>query len=269
MIHRAFILKSWDEQIHTFKHNLWILRIRPTKKAVHEIRVAIKEIRSFLRLKKAVTGIPVSKEFDIIDLLFKTTGRQRDFEMSTSLLSRYIQRENINAVHFKKILQVDCRITRRWTKEASLNFDENILQIFTREIQAAISPYTEDELIRKIKMLVHKILLKTAKLSVDLKKNVHEIRKLLKDPYYWITSAPGNIMTSESRITAFKKLLNSLGDWQDRFIFLKKISRYKKEFAVKSNSEFVTLKKLEETVKKEQADLFHKIRANLKELLAE
>ena len=52
MTDKAFILKSWDEQINVFHHNLLILRIRPTKNAVHDLRVAIKKIRSYLRLNK-------------------------------------------------------------------------------------------------------------------------------------------------------------------------------------------------------------------------
>src|SRR5574338_516151 len=110
------ILKCWDEQLQLFNHNLRILRIRPAKKAVHDLRVAIKKIRSYLRLNKEITGSPVSKEFDSIDLLFKTAGRQRDFEMSVSLLSKYNRKEQISAGHFEKILQVDCRLTRNWTK---------------------------------------------------------------------------------------------------------------------------------------------------------
>src|SRR5579885_3504518 len=124
MTDTSFILNSWDRQINVFHHNLLILRIRPTKNAVHDLRVAIKKIRSFLRLTKEITGTPISKEFDKIDLLFKTTGRQRDFEMSTSLLSRYSRRKKISDSHFKKILQVDCRLTRKWSKQVAQNFDE-------------------------------------------------------------------------------------------------------------------------------------------------
>ena len=266
MTDKAFILKSWDEQINVFHHNLLILRIRPTKNAVHDLRVAIKKIRSYLRLNKEITYSPINKEFDNIDLLFKTTGRQRDFEMSASLLSRYSRREKISAGHFRKVLQVDCRLTRKWTKQEAQNFNEEFLQILTGNIYASICPVPDEELIQKIKTLVNKIFKKTGKLSVTLKKNVHEIRKILKDPYYWLKSLPENSMLVEYRIKAFEKLLDNLGDWQDRFIFLNKLSQYKKEFAVKNDSEAAHLKKFEEAAKKEQADLFDKIRGNLKEL---
>jgi CHAD domain-containing protein len=267
MTNKAFILKSWDEQINVFHHNLLKLKIRPGKNAVHDLRVAIKKIRSYLRLNKEITGTMISKEFGHLDLLFKTTGRQRDFEMSASLLSRYSRREKISATHFKKILQVDCRITRKWTKQEAQKFEKKCLQILTGDIYASFSPVRDEELVQKIKLLVTKILKKTGKLSTHLKKNVHEIRKMLKDPYYWLKSLPENSMVVEYRVKAFEKLLDNLGDWQDRFIFLNKLSRYKKEFAVKNDSEAGALKKFEETAKKEQADLFKKIKINLKELL--
>ncbi len=269
MVARNFILKSWDEQINAFYHNLLILRIRPTKNAVHDLRVAIKKIRSYLRLNKEIIHSPINKEFDNIDLLFKTTGRQRDFEMSAALLSRYSHREKIDAGHFKKILQVDCRLTRKWTKQQAQGFEEKCLEILTREIHASLSPFSEEELIQRTKKLLIKILKKTEKLSVRLKKNVHEIRKLLKDPYYWLKALPENNIITDPRMKAFEKLLDNLGDWQDRFIFSKKLTFYKKEFDIKIDTDDIILKKLEGIITKEQNDLVYKIRANLKELFSE
>lgn len=268
MTDKAFILKSWDEQINVFHHNLLILRIRPTKNAVHDLRVAIKKIRSYLRLNKEITYSPINKEFDNIDLLFKTTGRQRDFEMSASLLSRYSRREKISAGHFRKILQVDCRLTRKWSKQEAQHFDEKCLQTLTEAIHASLSPFADEELMQKIILLVNKSLKKAGKLSIHLKENVHEIRKMLKDPYYWIKSLPENIVANHFKLAPLEKLLDSLGDWQDRFIFLKKLALYKKEFAVKNDEEYAALKSLEETDKKEQALLFNKIKINLKGLVS-
>lgn len=268
MTDKAFILKSWDEQINIFRQNLLILRIRPTKNAVHDLRVAIKKIRSYLRLNKEITGSTASKEFDSIDLLFKTTGRQRDFEMSASLLTKYIRKEKIGAAHFKKILQLDCRLTRKWSKQAAQHFDEKCLQTLTEAIHASLSPFADEELLQKIILLVNKSLKKAGKLSTHLKKNIHEIRKMLKDPYYWIKSLPENIVANHFKLAPFEKLLDNLGDWQDRFIFLEKMILYKKEFAVKNDEEYAALKSLEEADKKEQALLFNKIKANLKGLVS-
>ncbi len=268
MAEELFILKNWQEQIIVFNHNLHILRIRPTKKAVHDLRVSIKKLRSYLRLSKEIKGIPISKEFENIDILFKTTGRQRDFEMSASLLSRYRRKENIILIHFRKILQLNCRLTRKWSKQAAQNFNEDCLQRLSEEINSSLSGFTGEEMIQKIETLVNKIYKKAEKLSTHLKKNVHQIRKLLKDPYYWIIALPENVSGDSFNIKLFGKLLDNLGAWQDHFIFLKKIALYKKEFLVKKNEESKVLKICSEAAKKEQALLFNKIKINLKELVS-
>ena len=50
------ILKNGREQERVFIDNLLTCRKRPTKDSVHDLRVAVKRIRSYLRLKKQISG---------------------------------------------------------------------------------------------------------------------------------------------------------------------------------------------------------------------
>ena len=50
------ILKNWLLQEKIFNDNLILSRKRPTKISVHDIRVAVKKMRSYLRLKEEFTG---------------------------------------------------------------------------------------------------------------------------------------------------------------------------------------------------------------------
>jgi len=50
------ILKNWLQQEKIFIDNLMLSRKRPTKISVHDLRVAVKKMRSYLRLKQQFTG---------------------------------------------------------------------------------------------------------------------------------------------------------------------------------------------------------------------
>ena len=49
------ILKNWLQQEKVFNENLILSRKRPTKLFVHDLRVSIKKMRSYLRLKEELT----------------------------------------------------------------------------------------------------------------------------------------------------------------------------------------------------------------------
>src|SRR5262245_16314892 len=101
-----FIIKSWNEQLLVFANNLQIIRNKPTKTAIHDIRVAVKKLRAYLRLRQEVAGEKWNDQFTRTRILFQTLGKQRDLEMSLSLLGKYHRKEGIVLVHFKKYLQI-------------------------------------------------------------------------------------------------------------------------------------------------------------------
>jgi CHAD domain-containing protein len=50
------ILKNWLQQEKVFNDNLILSRKRPTKISIHDLRVAVKKMRSYLRLKQQFAG---------------------------------------------------------------------------------------------------------------------------------------------------------------------------------------------------------------------
>ena len=268
MAEDIFILKKWDEQVNIFISNLQIIRQKTNKKAVHDIRVAIKKIRSYLRLKQELTGKKWDDQFAGIKTLFKILGKQRDFEMSLSLLSKYNLRNNQSLPYFKKFLQINCKFAKQGSKHASLDFNTGQLQILTANMNASLSDIPNEIVRNKIRELCVAILKKVRKLSRDFEKNIHEIRKLLKDLYYWLIACPENPADDLLPLNSLEKILTDLGRWQDHFIFLHKLSLYRKEVAVKGNDEFDIINTCQEEVRKIQNKLSTKIKNNLKILLS-
>ena len=255
-----FILKSWDEQIAVFNNNLQIIRHKPTKKAVHDIRVSLKKLRSYLRLRQELTAEKWTTDFNQIKILFQTLAKERDFEMALSLLYSYQRREKTTLPHLKKFLQTSSRLTRRWSRQAALDFIEEQVQTLSNSFHLSFSTLSDEQVINKIKELALKSLKKVKKLAGSLKKNVHEIRKLLKDIYYWLKACPENPISDILKLKLLEKILDDIGRWQDHFIFLNKLKDFKKEFSVKGSNEFTAIKTCEEKIKKNQDELLNKVK---------
>ena len=260
MAEDLFISKNWDEQIVTFNDNLQIIRHKPTKRSVHDIRVSIKKLRGYLRLRQELTSEKWTDEFDPIKILFQTLAKERDFEMALSLLYRYQRREKTSLLHFKKFLQTSGRLTRRWSRQMALDFSTEPLQTLTNSFHLSFSALAEEQVIEKIKGLAIKVLKKVKKLASNLKRNIHEIRKLLKDLYYWLKACPENPVSDILKLKLLEKILDDIGRWQDHFIFLNKLNDFKKEFSVKGSNEFNLLKACEEKMNEIQTGLLNKIK---------
>ena len=255
-----FILKSWDEQIIVFNNNLQTIRHRPAKKSVHDIRVAVKKIRSYLKLRQEFLGENWNEQFSNMKILFQTLGRQRDIEMSLSLLAKYQRKETVLLVHFKKFLQMNCRLTRKWSRQAAANFKDEQLQVLSSVMYESLTALSEEQVINKIREMTIAILKKVRKLSSNFKKNIHAIRKLLKDLYYWLKACPENPVSDLFQIKLLEKILGDLGSWQDYFIFLNKLKDFRKKLSVKGTNEFEMIKSCEEKTKKSQNELLYKIK---------
>src|SRR5688572_9331733 len=104
MIEDNLILQSWRQQKKIFTDNLFICRKRPTKGSVHDLRVAVKKIRSYLRLKKEIAGEDWKELFSAILALFKSFGKLSDFDMSIMLLRQRERKEHLSFDNFRKYL---------------------------------------------------------------------------------------------------------------------------------------------------------------------
>ena len=105
------ILTSWLLQEKNFNDNLILCRKRPTKISVHDIRVAVKKMRSYLRLKEELTGDKWKESFLKISALFKSFGRLRDYDMSLTLIRKLERKELLSFIFFKEYLSVNRSLT--------------------------------------------------------------------------------------------------------------------------------------------------------------
>ena len=101
------ILKNWLQQEKVFNENLILSRKRSTKLSVHDLRVSIKKMRSYLRLKEELTKSEWKESFSKISALFKSFGRLRDYDMSLTLIRKLERKELLSFILFKEYLSVN------------------------------------------------------------------------------------------------------------------------------------------------------------------
>ena len=236
------ILKNWLLQEKNFNENLILSRKRPTNSSVHDIRVAVKKLRSYLRLKEELTGDKWKESFLIISALFKSFGRLRDYDMSLILIRKLERKEFMSFIFFKEYLSVNRSLTRKWSKQDALKFNDQEPEAFNQQFNSLQG--SDEEVCEKIIQLSALKLKKVKTLAKHFQKNAHKIRKHLKDVYYWLKICPNDLAEGFINTRILHRILTYLGNWQDHFILKKKMKQYIRDLP-KKNEEKVMLTDLE------------------------
>jgi CHAD domain-containing protein len=257
------ILKNWLQQENVFNDNLILSRKRPTKITVHDLRVAVKKMRSYLRLKQQITSEGWKGSFSKISALFKSFGRLRDYDMSLTLIRKLERKEFLSFIFFKEYLSVNRSLSRKWAKQDAFKFNEQEPDVFNEQFK--LLPGTDTEICEKIIQLSIQKIKKVKALSKHIQKNAHEIRKQLKDVYYWLKICPKDLAESFINMKVLDRILNYLGNWQDHLILKKKINQYIKDLP-KKNEEKENLKSFEKKLVAAQQEILDKAKKKWEEL---
>ena len=249
------ISKNWFQQEKVFNDNLMLCRKRPTKISVHDLRVAVKKMRSYLRLKQQFTGEEWKESLAKISALFKSFGRLRDYDMSLTLIRKLERKEFLSLIFFKEYLSVNRSLTRKWAKHDAIKFNEHEADIFTEQFKLIAGSSAEvSEMIIQLSALKIK---KVKILAKHFHKNAHEIRKQLKDLYYWLKICPKGVAEEFINMRILDRILTYLGNWQDHVILKKKIKQYIQDLP-KRNEEKEMLKGLDKKIETVQKEILNK-----------
>jgi CHAD domain-containing protein len=246
------ILKNWLQQEKIFNTNLVLSRKRPTKITVHDLRVSVKKMRSYLRLKEEFTGDEWKESFSKISALFKSFGRLRDYDMSLTLIRKWERKELLSFLFFKEYLSVNRSLSRKWAKQDAIKFNEHNSNVFNQQFN--FLPDSKEDIYEKIVELSALKIKKVKSLAKHFRKNAHEIRKQLKDLYYWLKICPKVLAEGFINMSVLDRLLAYLGNWQDHVILKKKIKQYIQDLP-KRNEEKVMLKDLEKKLVPTQKEI--------------
>jgi CHAD domain-containing protein len=263
----VFILQHWDEQRIVFMNNLEFVRQRPARKVAHDMRVSIKKLRSYLQLCNEINDKEDKQEFDSISLLFRVAGKYRDVEMSIILSQRHLKKDKVCVPFFVKNLRALFKQVRNRTNETAKAPHEEELERLSKWMHESLRKTPDKELAKKIETLVVKKIEELKKLINQFTENGHEIRKLLKQLYYWVKYCSPEPILNQKEINILDRALICLGNAQDYFVLQNKLKDFRKEYLVKATEEYASAKKLEKICKDSQEQLMKKAKEKTEQLL--
>jgi len=244
-----FILLHWKRQQRVFSQNLATLRVLPDDKAVHDLRVAVKKLRSYLKLLAIlIKKIGEEPGLEKTGQLFKVLGKHRDIEIGLLLLQDFEKANKVTYTAFRFHLKVALQRTQLWVQHALTRYDASEMTQLTRQLGLHLKEKSGQELLNEINIIFSKENKKLERLVKHLTDRPHEIRKMLKNIFYWIAICPKDFLFNSSQVNKLKKTLEQLGDWQDHEMLHSKIKHFRKDFVPASREEYQQLKDLEKDI---------------------
>lgn len=243
-----FILRSWNEQEKLFFVHLETIRKKVGKKPVHDIRVVVKKLRSYLQLAHALTGKDHRPIFEPVKTFFRLSGKYRDPEMNLALLKKQEKKEGITIPSFEKALRSLITTTREWTKKAAAVIVQKDLTGLGAWLYSSLQAYSDAALMELTQKLCATKMEEVKELDSELDKNAHEVRKLLKLTYYWLSACPPPAFITKKEMKSLDKCLECLGNWHDHFVLGNKIKDFRKANLVKNTEEYMSARKMEQVI---------------------
>ena len=240
------ICTYWNKQQKNFLDKLNSLLLQLNGDAIHDLRVAVKKIRSYLELYNLLTG-PDEDGLQLADTktLFNIMGKYRDSEICINVLQNFNKVKKDDYSSLQIYLQSALQLSQRKINDSLKNFKPGELQSIGNIIHNRLSLESNDSIFKKTNEIIRQKLVATIESSKKEIEQPHELRKQLKILYYWLMLLPEGSILSIFKIKKLNKVLELLGSWQDQQVLLIRARHYRKDVVPKRTEEYRSIKKLE------------------------
>ncbi len=262
------ILLYWRSELQVFNENLLSLREQINEKATHDLRVAIKKLRSCFKIyselakKKNKRGLPAD-----IDSLFSILGKQRDIEMSKALLLSLGGKNKALLNPILVYLQLLQEQAGEYSRPPIQQIEEEKLEALTSQMETGLANLNDDELLSKSKETINASVNKVEDDLKHFKERFHRIRKQLKDIFYQSKMFHGKSSFSKSQLKILDTILDRLGNVHDHEVLISNLKNFRKTILADTMKEYAMIKRIEERVKKKKDDLLDKAYTSTEELI--
>jgi CHAD domain-containing protein len=238
------ILNHWEKEKTIVDNNLTMLKKHNDTTAVYAIRVAIKRLRAYVKLYMLLKKDTEAKHLEETERLFSVLGKQRDIEISLSLVSGYEKENECRYDELKKHLKSLYKKTRTWTDHAADAYRKKELTKIGLLLKEDPELQDESALIQYIRNILDNEI-------TEIKKhfrNPHKVRQNLKFLYYWINIFPQEKDKEDYEVKKLHDILQDLGKWQDNEMLVAKSKHFRKDYLPKSFEEPALLRTMEEKI---------------------
>jgi len=247
-----FIFTHWEKEQQVFNDNLAVLNKHPGKKAVHDLRVAVKKLRAALELYSLISEKSLQPyRLEETEQLFSILGKQRDIEICLEIINTF-QKETSNKYpdlkyYFRAVLSTAHTRTKKAVQQYQKKETEEIAVLLKNETPVLAT----EELKQKIEGIIKTQLNNCG----NFYNKPHKLRQQLKEIYYWIKMIPGSLFSRVEYEKELHDLLDDFGNWQNLTVFEIKLRHFRKDYLPKKFPEYEAAKMLETTVKEKKEKL--------------
>ena len=263
------ILLYWRAELKIFNENLLLLREQLTADPIHDIRVAIKKLRSCLKLCLHIVKDDHEKKLLVhTSALFSVLGRHRNLEISKNLLLSFAEKDAASLNSAFVFLQLLQDQAGEYCKESLQNYKKNELDELTSELENKLKNHNDQEILEAAQEI---LLSSIEQVKTDLKhfeEKFHLVRKQLKNVFYQAKMFGNELLFTKPQLKAIDKTLSHLGDIQDHEILISNLKSFRKLILSKSIDDYHLIKKIEDEAKEKQEELLEKANRSTEELVS-
>jgi len=263
------ILKYWRSELEVFNKNLLSLQHQINEEATHDLRVAIKKLRSCFKIYSALIEKKHKKELpEGFDSLFSILGKQRDIEMNKKLLLSLGGKNTILLNPILVYLQLLQDQAVEYGRPSIQQFESRKLETLTNEMEAGLENLNNEELLSKANEMVNSSVEKVEDDLKHFKERSHLIRKQLKDVFYQSKMFHGKGPFTKSQLKTLDTILDHLGNVHDHEVLISNLKNFRKTILPNTMKEYAMIKRIEERVEKRKDNLLEKAYQSTEKLIA-
>jgi len=264
------ILIYWRSELEVFTKNLLSLKEQINEEAIHDLRVAIKKLRSCFKTYSALINKKPQKELPAgVSSLFSILGRHRNIEMSKKLL---LPLGGKNANLLKPILvylQLLQDQASEYSRPSIQQFQLGRLETLTNQIGTGLEHLNKEEILSKTNEIVDSSLKKVEDDLKHFKEKSHLVRKKLKDVFYQSKMFHGKSLLTKPQLKTLDTILDHLGNIQDHEVLILNLKNFRKTILSNKMKEYSMIKRIEERAKKKKDELLEKAYRSTEELISD
>lgn len=206
------------------------------EKAIHQLRVCIKQLRALYKLMEVLTpdAFSARQQFKEMKRLFRPAGQLRDIQVQVNLLKDYARTLGHPCNEFKTFILKNEASHQREFCDALLTFDVDSLEKNYKKIRQVLEEIREKEIYLKSELWLEKQFKLAFKLAEMLasEEKIHQLRKLVKAAYFTfllIYEDQVKLKKGEKPFGSLKELEEMIGLWHDRCVLLGLMSKFLKQ----------------------------------------
>jgi CHAD domain-containing protein len=263
------ILRHWQSELQVFWHNFSLLRHEMNVEAIHDLRVAIKKLRSYVKLYSTLCKKKQPEQLlGMLKTVFSVFGNHRNIDIVKQLMPSLSEKNEPVPKSLLVFLQLLQDLITPYCNQVVQEFKKDEFDKLTAELKEELERLNPGELQSSVEELITAMIKEIKKDLKHFEKRSHLVRKQLKDIFYWSNIFDDRVVFTKPQLKTLDKGLDHLGNIQDLEVATTNLKNFRKTIVANSLAESDLIKKMEAKAHKKQDVLLQKANKIIEQTLS-